>query len=515
MSKDTRFGSDLIWLIGALLMLTLMVTARSLWIDEAQTATYAKLATFGDFIDKLARDNRTGSLSEGLMPLSMFLAWICGHAFGVSEWWMRVPNVIYLGAGFFFAWRVGVALRLNYLVLLVALHPFVWYYADEARPYALQIALGCALLWSGLEIIRNQADSRWGWLGFLSSSLALSGSSLLCIIPVSATGLSLLVPILRNRWRIPRHAWATMAVFLPLFLALGAFYYHALHGSSGAKLWPFGASNLVYAIYEGLGFQGLGPGRTGLREAARGSGALLHLFASYVVPLAALAGVWLAVGVAGLRAMCVRGSSHVGWILSVLLISLVGFVGVGVVMKFPFWGRHLSPLLPFVVTLAALCCREFQRNAIARISVALLALLWATSSACIRLDARFDKDDYRGAADLAKQAVAAGERTWWCADTHGANFYGLFPVFLDGNLDDGAPPATGSGNGNGNGNGGQALCRVVSNASKVDLEAMPEPKWVFLSKPDIYDNAGAVLQLLKARGYVIKKTLTSFEVWTR
>jgi hypothetical protein len=34
------------------------------------------------------------------------------------------------------------------------------------------------------------------------------------------------------------------------------------------------------------------------------------------------------------------------------------------------------------------------------------------------------------------------------------------------------------------------------NASHKDLDSLPQPKWVIVSKPDIYDNTGEVLRFL-------------------
>lgn len=231
------------------------------------------------------------------------------------------------------------------------------------------------------------------------------------------------------------------------------------------------------------------------------------MFSSYLLPLTALAIVWIALIAAGLRTLGAKQVSDVRWILSVLLLSLMGFVSLGFAMKFPFWGRHLSPLLPFLVFLAVSCCREFKNRSTGRITAALLGLLWAVSSANIRLDPRFSKDDYRNAADLAKCTVAAREQTWWAADTPGANFYGLFPVPLDEYRQ--------AAHSNDLKSGAVEACHSIINASKKDLESLPEPKWVILSKPDIYDNSGDITRFLKDGGFKIKTSFISFDVWTR
>jgi hypothetical protein len=276
---------------------------------------------------------------------------------------------------------------------------------------------------------RTQGGSRSAWFGFIASCLCLCASSLLYVIPVGATGVSLLFLIWRRHWALRRFVVLTGVVFMPLFLVLGAFYYHALHSSSGPKLWTFGASNIVYSLYEAIGFQGLGPGRGDLRDAARGNGSLRALFLSYAVPLATLAIAWMLVGIAGFRKMRTKRNPHMVEILSVLMVSLFGFIVLVALMKFPFLGRHLSPLRPFLVIFSACCC-DSKRGFGGRIMVCFLAVTWAASSLNLRCNPRFAKDDYRDAAAFAKESASAGEQTWWVANISGAHFYGLRPCKL-------------------------------------------------------------------------------------
>ena len=392
-------------------------------------------------------------------------------------------------------------------MFLFALHPFLWYYADEARPYALQMALGCALLWSSVEIIEKKGDSRAGWLGFLSSGFLLCASSLLCIIPVGSVWVALLVLFRKHRWSVRRHMIVASAVFLPLFLSLGAYYLHALNKSTEPKLWAFGANNLAYGAYEILGFQGLGPGRSALRTTASGSGQLLGIFQPHMVPIAALALAFIPVGLVGVRMLWTGRNIHVTWMTGILVLSIIGFLTLGLVLKFPFWGRHLSPLLPFFVCLVAVICRQFKSKLLGPAMILVMGLFWAVSTANIRVHPRFDKDDYRSAVLFAKRALAEGDTVWWAANALGAKFYDLQTTSFDQVAQTTDREDAGALFG--------PACYSVVKANANDLEALPTPSCVILSKPDIFDEHGNVRRFLKRMGYQVEARFTAFEVWAR
>ncbi len=483
------------WFIGALLLLPLMITHDSLWIDEAQTAAYSRLPDISSVVAKLDADNKTGSLSEGLMPLSMYLAWAWATVLGTSEWALRLPNLFYLAGGLAFIWRAGRSHQIPHLALLVALHPFVWYYADEARPYALQIALGGAHLWAFLKLFETSGRSRKAWLVFLVAGLLLCASSLLCIVPVAAESAVILAFAISARWKPTRFHVMTAAILLPLYLLLGLFYMKALAGASSAlKLWEFGPSNIAYSLYELLGFQGLGPSRGELREAARSGSPLGALFLPHASVLGGLVLVWAVTGGIALKAWCQTLRSTVLPSVLVLLLSLAGYTLLGVVMKFPFWGRHLAPLLPFAV-FAGAGMAAMARNRTTRICIVTsLGLFWGASAVSIRYAPRFTNDDYRGAARFALEHSRAREVVWWAADTSGARYYGLAPA------EPGIP---------------DSFCYSVRNNSTEELQALPQPRWVVFTKADIYDNNGRIMAYLQDGGYRRKRSFTSISIWTR
>ena len=85
----------------------------------------------------------------------------------------------------------------------------------------------------------------------------------------------------------------------------------------------------------------------------------------------------------------------------------------GVAMHFRVLGRHLAPLAaPLFLLLAMGVAAAWRRGMAGRILAAGFFALWLASGLSLRFAARHGKDDYRGAAAVAKAALAQGEIVW-------------------------------------------------------------------------------------------------------
>ena len=135
--------SYLLFLWAALALVPLMPSSDSIWVDEAQTWRYARHATFADWRAEMASDR----FSESQMPLGMFSAWVGARFLGTSEWAMRAPNMLWAAGSILIFAALGRALCQPFLPLLLAVQPYLWFYTNEARPYALQIFSGAVLLY--------------------------------------------------------------------------------------------------------------------------------------------------------------------------------------------------------------------------------------------------------------------------------------------------------------------------------------------------------------------------------
>src|SRR5205809_1270715 len=183
------------------LLLTLFIPSHdSLWLDEAQTASYAAQPTFADVLRKLATDSQ----SDAQMPLGMMSAWFGGRILGTGEWELRAPNIAWAIVAILGLWMTARRLRLPGLELLFAVHPFLWFYANEARPYTMQLAAASWLLFGVVDCIHRRATGRvWIW-ALAMGAIVVAGASMLGLVMVASVLVVLTVIIMKESWFIPR-----------------------------------------------------------------------------------------------------------------------------------------------------------------------------------------------------------------------------------------------------------------------------------------------------------------------
>jgi hypothetical protein len=480
--------------IGLLTLAGLMPSGESLWIDETSTLQFASLNSFRQLLHALGTS--TDSLAQ--MPLGAMAAWAWVHLGAASEWSLRSLNIAWVLAGLTAMWLTGRRLRLPLLPVWFILQPFLWFYANEFRPYALQIAGATWVLHGLIACLQERGrGSVWAW-SLMLGGFAMTGASLLGAIPLALAFLFLAGAF--RSWRcMPAHrAWIPLGLGgLLLLLLAGHDAATLIRGAGGARAWELGLLNPLFAGYELLGFLGLGPSRLDIREAARtGLPALLPLFKS-TLPAAGMLGLLYLILLMPLKKRIAENRTillclaflTVGTPL--LLLAAAGLAG------WPFWGRHLSPVLPFTACLTAWLAdhfaREFHSRWFARLVPAVLAILLMVSALNLRISPRHRKDDYRRAAAMAVEEARQGAVVWWSADLDTASHYGVpFNQHLD--------------------RGGIVYLAAPFNAGTGGLA---DPAVVFTSKPDLFDSEGRLAAWLQLRNYRVKETLPGFTLWSR
>jgi hypothetical protein len=112
----------------------------------------------------------------------------------------------------------------------------------------------------------------------------------------------------------------------------------------------------------------------------------------------------------------------------------------------------------------------------------------------VRFNPHHSRDDYRGAARIARTAVQEGKTVWWAGDQVVAEYYNV--VFC------GADPAD------------QRACVVrTNNRDKRGLEHLPEPDVILISKPELFDTSGAVRSYIDEHRFQLKSHLMAFQVF--
>ena len=483
----------------------LAITSQSLWIDEANSAVKAMAADLPSFF--AAMRNERGS--DVQMPLYMLLLWGWEKIFGHSEFSLRAMNIpmftlaLVIAAGF---WRTTAINRIFFVVFACS-SAFVWAYLDEARPYILQFlgATACAIpLVNTTESAKESGKT--DVVLFATGALLLCASSLLGVVFSFwfAAAFFLLwfnsAPLANSMRRYDAHI--VIVAIIPALLVLAAYYAWTLFiGARASSVGETSAQSVIYAAYELLGMAGLGPGRGELR-----------VFPSAILPFVPMLGIYIfALGIiitSGAFRATRRTKSELAlklWVIfwaapaaAALTTLLVGVFG-----DFRIVGRHLMPLLPFLLiflSVAATSLWQAQTCIASRATVSLVVVAMMTSALAYRVGKRHAKDDYRSSAALAREALSEGKTVWWAADPASALFYGL-------NLcDEWSPTYTP--------NTKKRCAHLTRNLNNSDLSLLPKPDMVIVSKADIYDNRGNLKRFLVQHSYQLQARLTAFNIFT-
>ena len=489
------------WLtLAGILLIPLMITTESLWLDEGDTAMYALQPDFHSWWRYLMHDGN----ADCQMPLSMLFAWITAKTIGCGEWHLRAINLLWGALAVLGLHRVGRRLSIPWLGLLIGIQPYLWFYANEARPYALQIAGGAWLLAGLVEFLLKKGEGEsWAWI-FAGASVLLCYSTMLAPLPIGVAIGVAGVLAWRNGFKIGRKPILILTGSVVAVVPLALYYLSTLlRGAKGAQLWQVDWKCLAYVMYELTGAAGLGPAVEQLRELAQHPSlhTLLAEFGAQFGLVAAFGFLLLLVFGLELRQ---KSRDPVQWgILLVPAIVCAIFFTIGLVLHKAFWARHLAPVFPFYVALLGCAIDSIlkSRRLWLRAIPAALAALILYSSLNLRLNARHRKEDYRAAAQLAGEALRNNKSVWWLASPFVAHYYGLDCAYYE--------PVPGKVFFT-----GRDPEQTEKPMPKEKLQKVPLPDLIIFSKPDIYDTTGTVRSLMKQKPYQPIKYLKSFIIWS-
>ena len=186
--------------------------AQSLWRDEVDSLRFAT-RDFSLVLAAFARPGENGPLYY--LSLRPWLA-VLGQSEYALRWTSALAGVLALPL--IFAWgrrlfnpTVGLI-----AVLLLAANPYHLWYSQEARMYALLVALTMLALWSFAQAMERGKWWRWAiWLTLTTICLYIHVLSVL-LVPLQIVWL-LLIPRWRRRWRSYLAALAFLILpYLPL-----------------------------------------------------------------------------------------------------------------------------------------------------------------------------------------------------------------------------------------------------------------------------------------------------------
>jgi len=494
-------------------VMLLAISNESLWIDEFWTAHFAALASFKDFLELLLVPN--GSQT----PLHFLHFYLWGLSHPPGEFLLRLANLPLFVLGqlaVFWALRDYPRKFAVLFLTLGALHPMVWQYANEARPYVMLVAGSQMILAYLLHLHASSDGGRpsqpFFLMLFVLGGILLFGASLLGAFSVFAACLYGLVHHLRqSTWRELSHGvnLLLLGLFLAAVALLTVYYLSSLlKGAGGSRVSSSSPSTVLFAAYEWLGLAGIGPSRLELRTLGRAA------LAPYAIGLLAAGGVLLTVLALGLNAARARlGGRQLVLMGALGMLPVVIVIYSGFAMHWRVLGRHLIAALPLLnlvlaLGLATLLQADGRRGQSLRWLLAVSALLFLVYSSCsLRFAQAHRKDDYRAAAALAQAAMAQGQRVWWAADVIGAHYYGLPGEFdVMGELTGQHKPLACS---------DLPGVQPIPNASTQCLLTLTAPDVVILSKPETFDSQGDIAGYLQAQRFAVVQSLPAFTIWRR
>lgn len=491
---EEKWTPTKLWiLVGSFVALFFAISGESLWIDEANTAWKATQPDLKSWWRELVAE----SGSDLQMPLYMFYIWCFAKIYGASEFALRLANLPWLFLGLI-VWLKAFSRQKNLRVgmaVATSSSAFVWYYLNEARPYAMQLGASFLIFGSLVRLfsappLSRTVQSQWS-IALAVGIIFLSGSSMLGIIWVGAALLGAAVVGGKERtFKLLRESWFLWLMTLLVLLGLGAFFVWTLKsGARASGVASTGIKNVVFVFYELLGFAGLGPGRLEIRESG------LSVFRRFT-PVLLVYGI-SAVALLG-AAWKVRdkiASRKIFFWPTILLSAAAGFLFiVGYATHFRVLARHFTPLAAAILFLLGLGLTSgwlhlgLKGRTLAGIFVGLsLVSCWS-----LRFASRHQKDDYRAAAALANVEMAGGKSVCWNADRAGAHYYRV-PISKE--------PLPGK-------------AWVLMNPSE-DAFSLTLPDVVIASKPDVYDARYTLRKYLETKNYLRRTNFPAFTVWDR
>jgi uncharacterized membrane protein len=368
----------IITVVGAALRLV-GLSRQSYWLDEGASLDYIQVhnSAWG-IIDSLAHGG------DNHPPLHFLALFFMNQMFDITnEAAMRFPSVIASVALIPAAWMLAtvVAPRWKWLAAsLVAVSPFLIWYAQEARMYAMAEAFAA---WSIVGFFKYLQTGERRWLrlhavcrvlGFYTHVYAV----LLCVAELA------LLPALPNdkRRQILRTMALEFALMLPWFVVL-----YGVRGNTAGTDTGSPAVAAAYTFFVFVFGYSFGPGVRDLHISHHlSSGVMAQLAIAAVIALGLAYAIWSSRSNKWLRQLAV-----------VVAVPMVLAIGVTLTTSVSLNARYISIMyVPFVCILTMAIGKYWSKNAVKAATIGLVCVI-GVSLVNYWSDPTYEKDDYRSA----------------------------------------------------------------------------------------------------------------------
>ena len=367
-----------ITVVGAILRL-IGLNDQSYWLDEGASLDYVQVHNSAwSIISSLAHGG------DNHPPLHFLTLFFMNQLFDVTnEAAMRFPSVVASVTLIPAAWMLAtvVAPRWRWLAAsLVAVSPFLIWYAQEARMYAMAEAFAA---WSIVGFFTYLRTGERRWLQLHAVCRVLGFYTHVYAVLLSAAELALLPSVEKDK---RRQILRTMAIEFALMLP----WFVVLYGVRGNTAGTETGSPIVAAAYSFFVFvfgYSFGPGVRDLH--------ISHHLSSGVLMQLAGAGL-VAVGLGYATWLC-RSNKWLRQLALVVAVPMALALLVTVTTSVSLNARYISIMyMPFVCILAMSIGKQWSKNAVKAASIGLTAII-GVSLVNYWTDSTYEKDDYRSA----------------------------------------------------------------------------------------------------------------------
>lgn len=381
-----------------------LVSVRGLWVDEAITVHQAWLP-FGEMLDQLRA-------TDVHPPLHHAVVWALVRVLGDAEWVVRLPSVVAGALLVPAAYALGRELygRRTGLVaaLFVTVAPFLVWYSQEARMYALFVLFTTVAFWAQVRVIRH--GGRAVWITWVLATAAMLWTQWFGVIPLFAALAIFVAAALRRglpraeRRRILLGAVLASVAVAVLVAPLGPFGLEQLEGYAGRR--GGGAASTAAPAQAGAAASGIAQGISVYAVGANAIWALLGYHSDEA--MTSLAALWPLLLLVGLGALGRGRSRSTSALLLCVALPTVLFVLAGTVKRDLFELRYFAFVVPLLLVLAArTVTRVFPRPRSQAVAAGLAAVLLVGALVDQQLNgANPRRYDFEGA--LAELTAEAG-----------------------------------------------------------------------------------------------------------
>jgi mannosyltransferase len=370
--------AGVVLLAAALRFSTLGV--QSLWLDEAFTVDVVR-RSFGGMFSAIAN-------TEGTPPLYYCVAWLWSKLFGTGAWGVRSLSALLGTAAIPVAYAAGrelVSERAGLITaLLVAVNPWLVWYSQEARSYALLVLLGAAALYYFARALHHGSRRDVVLWAALSALALLTHYFAVFLAGAEATWLAV---AFRRRGRPLADLAVSAAGIAAVGAALTPLALDQRSGGRQAFITHFPRGTRVSDLPKHMLAGELGGPVHGFVPAA---GVFVVIAACLVLTRAA-------------------PRERDGALTALALAAAA--VAVPLVMSFTKWdyffARNLIELTVPVLIFTAGGLAAARAGWIGPAALAGLCAVWMTVNIAVPLDSKLQRDDWRGAVKAMGQAGAA------------------------------------------------------------------------------------------------------------